>query len=323
MYRNYFTIAIRILQRNKLFSIINIGGLTIGLTAAFLIILFVKSEMSYDKWLPSSDNIYTIETHSTPPGRAPKVLSKTPLEVRAAMEKDFPEIASFTRLYAGTSPIIIDNNNFPEKAFRIEETFFEVFQFPFTEGSSSTALSLPNTAIITQDLANKYFPRQSAIGKTLTVGDNDFNITGVLANITNKTHLDFEILLYDGPGELDIDFIDWTSSRIYSYFTLTENGNINSLREGAGEFLNRNAFFAPESWQDYTPSDVMDLSFLPLSDIHLEARGTNPISPNGSATLVYGFIGIAALIMVMASINFINLSIANASTREKKSPSIK
>ncbi|MBT6032386.1 MAG: FtsX-like permease family protein [Kordiimonadaceae bacterium] len=318
MYRNYFTIAIRILLRNKLFSIINIGGLTIGLTAAFLIILFVKSEMSYDRWLPSYDNIYTIETLSTPPARAPKVLSKTPLEIRAAIEKDFREIESFTRFYAGTSPIIIDNNNFPEKSFRIEETFFDVFQFPFKEGNAKSALALANTAVITEQLAAKYFPGQSAIGKTLTVGENDFNITGVLAEFTGKTHLDFEILLYDGPGELDIDFIDWTSSRIYSYFTLIKSGNIDSLTEGAADFLNRNAFFAPESWQDYTPSDVMGLSFLSLPDIHLKAKGTNPISPNGSSTLVYGFIAIAALIMVMASINFINLSTANSSTREKE-----
>lgn len=318
MFKNYLIVALRILLKNKTFSFINIGGLTIGLTAAFLIILFVRSEMGYDNWLQDHDKIYTIESYFAAPGRTPLTLARSPVEVKAAMEKDYADIASFTRFYAGSAPVKIGNDLFAEKAFRIEETFFEVFDFPFMEGGTENALSVPYTAVVSREFKEKYFTDTSALGQIVSVGDQDYNITGVLEAPGGKTHMDFEILLFNGPGALNMDFIDWTSSRLYSYFILAGGANIENLSQDSADFLDRNAFFAPESWQDYKPSDVMDFSYRPIADIHLFQNARGPIGSNGSATLVYSFVGIAALIMIMASINFINLSTAGASTREKE-----
>ncbi|MBT4147006.1 MAG: FtsX-like permease family protein, partial [Gammaproteobacteria bacterium] len=318
MLKNYLIVALRISMRNKLFSFINIGGLTIGLTAAFLIILFVQSEMGYDRLLSNNDRIYTVQTHFSAPGRAPNTNARTPRELKAAMEKDFADIGSFTRFYAGSAPVKIANDLFVEKSYRIEETFFDVFNYPFLEGNGETALDLAFTAVVSNVFANKHFPGQAALGKTVSIGDQDYAITGVLEEPAGKTHMDFEILIFNGPGALDGDFIDWTSSRLYSYFILADGGTINNMTLGTADFLDRNAFFAPESWQDYKPSDVMNLSYMKIADIHLYQNTRNTIGPNGSATLVYGFIGIAALIMIMASINFINLSTAGASAREKE-----
>jgi len=318
MLKNYITLAMRILLRHKVFSIINLGGLTIGLTSAFIIILFVKSQVGYDTWVPSAEKIYTVETFFLPPGRAPKTLARSPLELRATMEKDFPEISSFTRLYAGIAPVTIAELQFPEPAFRIEETFFNVFDFSFSEGTAETALNAGRAVVISQQFANKYFSRTSALGKVVAIGDQDYQVSGVLAAFPGKSHMDFEILLFDGPGALNKDFIDWTSTRVFSYFKLADTATIDRIVADATSFLDQNAFFAPESWHDFKPSEVMSLSFLPLADIHLHQTGENPISPPGDATLVYSFVGIAALILAMAGINFINLSTANASTREKE-----
>jgi len=318
MFGSYVKVAMRVFMRNKLFSLINIGGLTIGLAAAFFIILFVKSEVGYDSWLPSADRAFTIETSFAPPGRAPKTLARTPLELRTAMTKDFPEIEYFTRLYAGTAPIKIGDNQFSEPAFRIEETFFDVFGLSFKEGNATSALSAAGSVVITEETAAKYFAGQNAAGKVISVGDTDYRVSGVLAPFKGKSHLDFQILLYDGPGSLDIDFIDWTSARVYSYFTLASGASIATLESRTAAFLDTNAFFSPESWRALTPSSVMSLGFLPVGDIHLYQQGESPIAPGGSATLVFGFVGIAALILAMAGINFVNLSTAHATTREKE-----
>lgn len=318
MYQNYLKVALRLILKNKLFSFINIGGLSIGLTSAFLIILFVNSEMGYDQWIFDHERIYTLETASTPPGRAARMLAKTPREVRAAMEKDFSGIESFTRFYAGVAPVVIDNVPYPEKSFRIEETFFEIFNLPFINGDQRSALTHAGSAIISEKMASNFYPDNEAVGKIVSIGDNDYKVSGVLKDLPVKTHLDFEILLFDGPGALNNDFIDWTSARLYSYFKLNENNDIKSIIAGTNDFLDRNAFFAPESWQDYTPSEVMNFSYLKVADIHLYQQGQSPIRPAGSATLIYGFIAIASLIMVMASINFINLSTVTATTRSKE-----
>jgi len=318
MFGSYVKVAMRVFMRNKLFSLINIGGLTIGLAAAFFIILFVKSEIGYDAWLPAADRTFTIETTYAPPGRAPKTLARTPLELKASMSKDFPEIESFTRLYAGTAPIKIGDNQFAEPAFRIEETFFDVFGLPFKEGSAASALAAAGSVVITEQAADKYFAGQNAVDKVITIGGTDYRVSAVLASMPGKTHLDFQILLFDGPGSLDIDFIDWTSARVYSYFTLVDGASISALAISAAAFLDANAFFSPESWREFTASSVMALSFLPVGDIHLHQQGENPIAPGGSSTLVFGFVGIAALILVMAGINFVNLSTAHATTREKE-----
>lgn len=318
MYKYYFNIAVRLLLKNKLFSTINIGGLTVGLMASFLIIMFVKSETGYDQWIPNHENIYTIETLKNAPGRAPDVNARTPRELKAAMEKDFSEIKDFTRFYAGTAPLKIGNTPFPEKTFRIEETFFNVFDLPFVAGSSENALDLAGSLIITERLAEKYFSGQDALGQTVSIGDDVYNVSGVLENLPFKTHLDFDALIFDGPGALNNDFIDWTSSRLYSYFTLNEGAVLENIIAGTPDFLDRNAFFAPESWQDFRPSEVMGLSYMPIADIHLYQNGRNPIKPSGSATLIYGFIALSILIIAMASINFINLSTATSSTREKE-----
>lgn len=318
MFKRFFNNTMRTLRRNPLFTMINLGGLTVGLTAAFIIILFVKSEVGYDKWLPSSGKIYTVETTYMPPTRAAKTLAKSPVELKAAMGKSFPEIESFTRFYAGTAPLIIGGERFKEKAFIIEETFFEIFDLPFVEGSAVSALATAQSIILSEATAQKYFPDRSALGKTITMGEDAYKVTGVLSTLPGKTHLDFEVLMFSSPGAINLDFIDWTSARVYSYFKLNDTSTIASINAGEDAFLNNNAFFSPESWQDYKPSEVLGLSFLPVGDIHLYQSGDSAISPKGSATLVFGFIGVAALIMVMAGINFINLSTANASTREKE-----
>lgn len=318
MFGSYVKVAMRFFMRNKLFSLINVGGLTIGLAAAFFIILFVKSEIGYDTWLPAANRTYTIETAYAPPGRTLKTLARTPLELRAAMTKDFPEIEHFTRLYAGTAPIKIGDSQFSEPAFRIEETFFDVFGLSFQEGNAASALSAAGSVIITAETAAKYFADQQVVDKVISIGGTDYRVSGVLAPLAGKTHLDFQILLFDGPGSLDIDFIDWTSARVYSYFTLANDVSVTSLERRTAAFLDANAFFSPESWRALTPSSVMTLDYLPVGDIHLYQQGENPIAPGGSATLVFGFVGIAALILAMAGINFVNLSTAHATTREKE-----
>lgn len=318
MFGSYLTVAVRLFLRNKLFSIINIGGLTVGLTAAFFIILFVKAEIGYDAWVPNADRIYTIETSYSPPGRAPKQLARTPRELAPALKKDFAAIENITRFYAGVAPIKIQETQFSEPAFIVEETFFDVLALPFAEGSASTSLTNGAAVIITQSMAEKYFRGQTALGKTITVGEQDYPVSGVLQTFPDRTHMNFEVLLFNGPGALDSDFIDWTSARLYSYFQLKDGMGIGSIANASPQFLDNNAFFSPESWRDFKPSEVMALSYLPLSDIHLHQRGENPIKPSGSATLIYGFIGIAVLILAMAGINFINLSSANATLREKE-----
>lgn len=318
MFSNYRTVAFRNLSKNKLFSALNIGGLAIGFAAALLIALFVKEELSYDGWLKGVENVYTFETDVNFPGRNPKTLARTPIELQGALKKDFPEMEETTKFFQARLSLKEGERLFLQDIFQVQSNFLKVFDLPFKEGTANHAFSNNNAIVLSSLLAKKIFGDESALGKEISFQTNNYTVTGVLDSIPGKTHFTFDALLYVSDAEMEITFVDWTSARVYTYFKLAPNVNISEVTSKLSDFWDRNAFFAPESWRVFKPSEVMKLTAINFSDVHLFAKGSNSLSPHGNANIVFGFMGIAALIIGIASVNFINLSTSTASLRAKE-----
>ncbi len=312
---NYLNTALRALSKSRFHAAINIGGLAIGFAAALLIALFVREETSYDKWLADHGRIFTMETGFTIPGRAPKSLATTPIEVRGALEKDYAELEAVTRLRAGAATLMFENKSFTEDVFIVEPNFFRVIALDFARGDAETALAENNSLVITQRLAEKYFGDQDALGRAITFADQDFTVRAVVRNLPGKSHLKFDALFYFNPQQMVLDNVDWSSMRVYSYLKLAPGARISDIEQDLEGFVARNAVFSPDSLKAYQPTELLSFRMVPFADVHLKATGQSPIRPGGNINLVYGFMGIAALIIFIACINFINLSTAAAGGR--------
>lgn len=307
--------AFRIFAKHPLHTLLNMLGLATGLAASLFILLFVRYELSYDRWLAGSENLYALETQFTIPGRAQKTLARTPLEVKDALLANFSEIRDATRIDEGELTVIRGPNQFTEPVAQVEANFFDMFPLRFLEGDASLALSENNSIVISQSLRRKHFGEGRALGETLSVAGFDLTVTGVVADIPDASHLNFSAFLYLNDQQLDNNFIDWSSTRVYTYVRLADGIDPAELETRFPAFLDKTADFAPETMKALRPSSVMGLSLLPFKDVHLYGRGENPITPGGSAETVYAFIGVAVLLLAIAIINYVNLTTAKSAEK--------
>ena len=205
MFRNYLKIAWRNLLRNKTFSFINISGLAIGLSCFLLIALYVLDELSFDRYNAKADDIYRINADIRF-GGAELRLPFTADQMGELMKKDYPQVEQYTRIYTSSGPKLIKKGNAyinEQKVAHVDSTFFDVFTFPAIVGDTKTALNDPNTVVITESTAKKYFPQESArgyseiIGKTIETNDDNhlaYKVTAVIGDIPHNSHFNFDFL---------------------------------------------------------------------------------------------------------------------------------
>ncbi|MEJ1238012.1 ABC transporter permease [Chryseolinea sp. T2] len=331
MIRNYFLVTLRSMLRNKVFSIITVCGLSIAITASFLLYQYVLFESGYDRF--QSEHIYRVALKQFQGNSLDGGLAANTSAMGPALKRELPEVVNFTRLVKTslfTSSLTKAVTNALEFSHDADHTlvafneegvyfadapFLTMFSFPLLAGDPQKALAEPYTVVITESMAKKYFGSEPALGKTLLLNrELSLTVTGVLKDIPENSHLRFDILIsyptimrtYDGD-----DFWGWTV--FYTYVQLVPGSDIGALESKINEYVKKRA-------PDF--SDYLDyhrrVFFQPVADIHLNSRFWNEQSPAGDSRTIYFLSLLSVLILFIAWINYINLSTAKGLERSKE-----
>jgi len=338
MFKNYLITAWRNIIKNGIFSAINIFGLAVGLMSCILIMLFVQEESGFDTWLTDNERLVRIHTAYTMPNQPPFLAVRSAGKMMEAI-RDYAsnEIETGVRLIQWSLTVRKGEDAFNEPMTMVDGSFLDVFDLPFSHGARETSFSQPMNLLVTEEFAIKYFGRTDVIGETLTVccvggGANDVQITGVLKDLPDNTHLNINMLFYlqpalfqPGNGTLDT----WTSLNVYTYFKLNEGAEIDSLQSRINHWLNNESpliemtkqFFG-EAAKDKKVTDFVNLNVMSVPDLHLRAKehagNMGDLTPMGDEKMINTFIVVAILVLLIACINFMNLSTAKASKRAKE-----
>ena len=314
MLKNYFKIAIRNLFRHKAFSFVNIFGLAVGITCTVLIMLWVQDELSYDEFFKNADNIYLVLRSDKS-----EVMALTSKMLSPVLKTELPEIknsTSFMKLPESINFLVhSDEKVFEESVILVDENFFELFPFQFKEGNPITALSDPNSIVITEETAKKYFGNADAIDKILDVsaigGKTAMKVSRIIENIPLQSHLQCNVIL---PASwfktIWINFDNWDDQSFHTYIQLKGNYDLQDLSSKIKQCEVKN--FPNQNTQ------YLDYSLLPLTKIHLYGNNIKFLDTTGDIKYVRIFIAIALIILLIASINYMNLSTALSLKRSKE-----
>lgn len=329
MLRNYFKIAFRNLLKNKLYSFINIIGLAIGLTCFLLISLYVVDELSYDRQYQDAERIFRINSDIKIGGAEQRMaVSSDPFG--ATLKKDYAEVEQYVRLYANNSRRFIKKGNeflVENDCLHADSTFFEIFPLDVLEGNPKTALIEPNTIVISKTTAQKYFGNTSALGKTLSVGVNnpvEYKITAVYEDMPANTHFQAN-MIFSFKNINDYSFGNFLSHNFYTYIKLRKGVDYQQFEKKFDVVINKyilpqaKAFMDINSMDDFKKEgNYLKYSLTPLLDIHLKSDRIYEISNNGDIQYVYIFSIVALFLLLIACINFMNLSTARSANRAKE-----
>lgn len=319
MFKNYLITAWRNIARHKLYAIINIGGLAVGLAACILIFMFVRDEFSFDKFFTDSERLYKIETTIHLSGRDPFTTANTQAVFAEAFKSDFPDVEAITRFDFSQEPVLLENERYFQDVAAVDENFFSLFDFTFLEGSPETALSNISSVVITENMALKFFGGEPALGKVLLVkNDKELQVTGVLENLPTNTHFRFDMIRRINPGDYGDGFYSWGSMSFQTYLRLSPGGDMNRIQESLGDFSDRHVPGKLVESTETSASDLFQFEILALPAIHFYAKGDAGMTPPGNLAMVYGFAIIALLILGIAVINFINLATARFAGRTRE-----
>lgn len=315
MIRNYFKVALRYLARHKSYTAINILGLAVGVACCVLIMLFVRSEWSFDRSHTKSDRIYRAWLHENYGPDQEFINTVTPFPFAEALQSNYPEISATCRVYNFNSLIKKDQSSFNENVDMVDTSFFRIFDFPLLQGDIQHPFPSDNSVIITQSMAKKYFGDANPVGQTLDMHlDQDellATVSGVAADCPQASSIQFSVLV---PFS-NIDHLfskraqgGWTNVFTETYVLLQPQTNASMLQSKFPELVKKVA------GDEYKPGQYM-INLQPLTDIHLDTSlpaGNQPIS-NPIYSYVLSIIGI--LILLLACINFITLTIGRATSR--------
>ena len=316
MFSNNLKIAIRNLLKNKTFSFINVFGLSIGITCTILILLWVQDEVNFDKFHKNGNQIYRV-VQEDKDGKN----SRTPALLVPEITAKVPEIVSFTRIFKLPNVIFQEETNIfhEENGIVVDPQFFTIFNFPLIEGNPETALSAPSNVIITETLAKKYFGNNDPINKTINIdGKNASVVTGVIKDIPKNSHLKFDFVLPFCLLEaiMPSDVNNWGAFNYTTYLQLAPGANIAETNQKINQIA-----------KDKLPSQLLTFwskfELQPLSQIHLSANISNhhflgDFTVVEDRNTVYIFSCIALFILLLACINFMNLSIAQSGKRTRE-----
>jgi putative ABC transport system permease protein len=318
MFQNYLKIAVRNLLKHKGYSFINIVGLAIGLSCCFLIVLFVRHELRFDRFHEKSERIYRLLHASKDDPNARSAISASAYAPH--MLADFPEIEQAVRFFTNAGPAnlkvgsearTVDNFVFADGSV------FDVFTFPLRLGDPASALQAPNTVVLTEASAREWFGEENPVGKVITYlrGNQKFDlqVTGVLENIPSTSHLQFDYLVsfttippFMGENAL----AEYINFNYYTYFLLRDNIAPEQITARSTEFIRKHR------GEDDAQQTLLVLQ--PITDIHLTTDVRWDVGSNSDPRYLYIFGGVAALILIIAAINFVNLSTARAAMRAKE-----
>lgn len=316
MIRNYLLLAVKHLRKQRVFSVINILGLTVGITCCFMIFLFIMNEFSYDDFHKNGKNIYRVMRVGNNNGERRNVPYLSP-PYGPTLINDYPDaVQASVRLMRDNDLISYDNISFNEKnIYLADKNFFEFFDFRLTKGNSATVLKEPNSIVLSETTAKKYFGNDEPIGKILQFNKNQqLKVTGICKDVPVNSHLQFDMVI---PLELlrpmQPDwFTQWPSNGLFTYIQLNPNVDPKQFEKHFPAFMDKylGDYYASAGFK-------MGLTIQPLSDVYFTTDALDNVK-HGNKKMVYIFMCIAILILVIACINFINLATARATDRSKE-----
>ncbi len=316
MVKNYLKIAFRNLIKYKIYTGINILGLAIAMAACLLIYLFINHENSFDRFHQKADQIYRLTELQSFTGITPQRVALSMFPMGPALKEDYPEIVDFTR-YWGRSDWFFrqgEKEIFLNKLAVVDSSFFSIFDFELAKGDERTALIEPRSIVLSEETAEKFFPSENPIGKQITIEDTlQFQITGVVQNPPKNSHLQFEALVSISTFDNDRRRNNWGSNFLITYLQLTENADISKLEADFPNFLTKH--ISEEATEFY------QLFLQPLTDVHLGSTGITHDYLNWqkfNRDYIYIFSILAIFVLLIASINFMNLSTARSVSRAKE-----
>lgn len=324
MFSNYIKIALRNLRRYRFYSLLNISGLTVGLSCCLFIFLYVKDESSFDAYHANIDRIYRLNFFAKL-GDQLAHFATSPKPAGLAFKEGAPEIEAFCRLQQrGNETVRYDNQVFLEaNTLLADSTLFKVFSFKLLEGNPQKALAAPHSVVLSQTTAKKYFGNDSPMGQYLKMGDQLCQITGVMADIPQNTHFKADIIrsMSSIPDNAEDS---WGSTNTYNYFLLREGTDLKRVSEKITAIFVQN--FTPilmeafnTTWEEYEKGgNYARVELFPVRDIHLYGDLDDELGTNGDVKYVYIFGIIGLFILTLACINFMNLATARAAIRAKE-----
>lgn len=321
MLRNYLAAALRNLTRNKLHASINIAGLALGFAASILIGLFVRDELSYDRWIAGHERTYLVSEIIELHGARPLVVAASPAELAGWLRQDYPQIEAVARLVPKRASLRRDEREYSEELWWADPEFFKVLPVPALAGNPESALHRSNAVVLTRSMAQKYFGSDDPIGQQLEIDrEHVMSVAAVIEDLPSNTHLDIGIVAAARASFSPLSRADALPPPLasgnnaapgFTYLRLKPGASIESLRNDTAGFLARHV----------PPSSILKVTFpiTAIADLHLHPPVLDPLrSPtlrSAASVTLYAAIALAFLIVLVSSVNFVNLMTARASRR--------
>ncbi len=328
MFKNYISVAMRNIIRYKLYAFINVFGLAIGLAACMLIILVIRHETSYDNFVPNAKNIYRMEATGNIPGRDPFENATYVGPTKELLPQDYPEVLEVLRITQRGGNVVQGSETFEQQIDYVDTNLFTVFQLELVEGSFDRAFESLSSLVLDETTARKYLGDGPYLGREIVVNhiyERTHIVSGVIRDIPDNSHMDMEFMIphdrqvyaaNDFGGTTDLE--RWNGLPFFVYVLLQDGAQIGPIEDTINAWVDR--YFPAEvsALVNIPGSELWTPRFVQVPDIHLYSPAQGGMKPAGSVTTLVSFSAIAAMILLIASINFMNLSTARSTLRSRE-----
>jgi putative ABC transport system permease protein len=325
MWRNYLTVALRTLGRNRAYAFINIFGLALGLAACLLILLYVRYESSYDSWLPDSDRIFQVQSTWHEPGQPVSRSQNSPFPLRDTFAGGFAQVEALTVMRTGQTVTMRGGQPMFLDAAMVDPSFFDIFKLDFVSGSPARALPDMRSIVLTETEAIRQFGTAAAAGRTMTLGAGpgrmDYRVSGVIRDLPKNSSLRLAVIYRHNPADFDwLPASDkgWGNMDQQHYVKLRSAADAAAINAALPAWENRT--IAPQliDGRPASQADILDLKLVPIAAVHLGDAEQGALTPLGDRRTLATFGVVALLILGMAVMNFVNLSTARATQRARE-----
>jgi putative ABC transport system permease protein len=314
MFKNYLKVALRNLKKHKGYSIINISGFAIGMAVCLLILIYIRQELSYDKYHKDEERVYRIILDSRTQ-TAKRVFAPITAMVAPTLKSDYNQVEQAVRSLITSSRLVRreDKYFYEERFMYADPELFDVLTIPFIQGNSQKALTRPRTLVISERMSLKYFGHSNPIGETIEINNETFEITGIVVNSPENTHLKYDLIAsmetLNGWEELT----NWYSTMFYTYLKLRPNVNVEEFSQQVSNLADK---YVGEKLKEWGNTDRYFLQ--PISSIHLHSHIRYETEPSGNPLYITIFSFVGLFILLIACLNFMNLSTARSANRAKE-----